>query len=115
MIFKTLSLLYPEFLRGRSDEDIKFTKRLWLQQLEGCRADCVEQTLNRVPDRFPSFAPKVGEFKQLMPKIERPKLQAVARSDYVPPARSEKVEKFRDELASLVGAKRITQDEGEEK
>ena len=110
VIFKQLSLIYSDFLRAKSDDDIKFMKRIWLQQLESCRADCVDQTLARVPDQFPSFAPKVGEFKAMMPKVERQKLQSVGRIDYEPKP-TEQSEKFRAELRTLVNAKKLNPDE----
>jgi len=82
-------------------------KRIWLQQLESCRADCVDQTLARVPDRFPSFAPKVGEFKAMLPRIKKPQLLAVVKHDYQPKD-TEASEKFRAELKRLVKAKKMT-------
>lgn len=116
MIFKTLSLIYPDFLRGKSDEDVKYAKRIWLNTLADCRADCVDQVLARVPDEFPSYAPKIGEFKQMMPRMEMRRLEIIdtRMGDHAwEPSHNEVNRKAREELLNLVGAKILPLEEGE--
>ena len=65
IIFKTLQLIYPEFLKGRNQEDVNLTKQIWLRSLSRYPVKQAMHVLDIVPDRFPSYCPKLGEFKAL--------------------------------------------------
>lgn len=81
LIFKTLDLVYPEFLKGKTEEDVKYTKRIWLQSLSRYESSMALQVLEQVPDRFPKFCPKLGEFKALC--HVRPEHKSFPRLEFV--------------------------------
>ncbi len=69
-LFGTLKLQYPTFLNGQPEIE---TKRIWFAHLQSYRIEHIEAAALLAPERFPRFAPTIGEFKKLLAEINTPK------------------------------------------
>jgi len=100
-VFATLHLIYPAFMKGMSEEEEQQARRLWLRALSSCSVKAVTAALDMTPDRFPSFCPKLGEFKSLCRLAPAPKDYSMLRLSDL--SRSEPTAKGQEAIAALKG------------
>jgi hypothetical protein len=62
-LFGYLKVAYPNFLKGQDEIP---AKRLWYVQLESYTGEQIKAALSLSIERYPTFAPTIGEFKSLL-------------------------------------------------
>jgi hypothetical protein len=68
-LFGSLKIQYPNFMKN---QDEALSKRMWHSQLDGFLVEHIEAAAVLCPDRYPSFAPTIGEFKALVREVNKP-------------------------------------------
>lgn len=71
-LFATIKVAYPNFMKNQN-QDIGSIKRMWLLHLGGYAREKIEEAAKLMVDRYPTFAPTLGEFKQLIAEINQAK------------------------------------------
>jgi hypothetical protein len=73
-LFATIKVAYPNFL---NNQDESTAKRMWMAHLNEYSDDLIERAAREMVNRYPTFAPTIGEFKKLIGElnIPRPELQ----------------------------------------
>ena len=104
-IFQIFSAIYPSWQRGKSEKQTNIAKRLWLRHLKSFEIFAIERALDEVVDLFPSFAPTLGEFKQLL--ITRPEHRLVEPLALPEPRDEKLAAASMKNIISLVGKKRV--------
>ena len=69
-LFATIKVAYPNFL---NNQDENMAKRMWLAHLTEYSDELIERAAREMVNRFPTFAPTLGEFKQLMGELNIPR------------------------------------------
>jgi hypothetical protein len=67
-LFGTLKLIYPNFLKGQPEAE---SKRIWMRFLGNYTVEHIQKAIDLLPDRFPSYPPTVGEFKEVLAEINK--------------------------------------------
>ena len=71
-LFATIKVAYPNFM-SKQNQDIGSIKRMWLLHLGGYAREKIEEAARLMVDRYPTFAPTLGEFKKLIAEINQAK------------------------------------------
>jgi len=65
-LFATIKVAYPHFLK---DQEETSTKRMWAAHLRGFSDERIETAAKDMVDKYPTFAPTLGEFKALLREL----------------------------------------------
>lgn len=68
-LFAVMKLAYPTFLKG---QDVDDAKRFWFTQLGAYDPARIREAMSAMTEIHPTFAPTIGEFKQLLKSGARP-------------------------------------------
>tara|TARA_R110000823_G_scaffold19561_2_gene60379 strand:- start:1768 stop:2166 length:399 start_codon:yes stop_codon:yes gene_type:complete len=73
-LFATIKVAYPNFL---NNQDESTAKRMWMAHMNEYSDDLIERAAREMVNRYPTFAPTIGEFKKLIGELNvpRPELQ----------------------------------------
>lgn len=69
-LFATMKIAYPNFLIGQDDDDLVVTKRMWHSHLISYSPSSIEKAARQMIDQFPTKAPTIGQFKQLIATVD---------------------------------------------
>ena len=106
LLFETFDLIYPGWMRNKSEEQIRAAKKLWLRHLGKCEVSMILQGIEQAPDRFKEFAPTMGQFKDAI--MVRPEHREVPRLELIASKNPDAYEKFKQAMAPLMGKKNET-------
>lgn len=101
-MFATIKVAYPNFLKNQN-QDIGSIKRMWMLHLGGYAREKIEQAAKLMVDRYPTFAPTLGEFKALISELNQAKPAhqeyiALPRPEADPSIASREIQKMREIL-----------------
>lgn len=97
--------LYPSFRITLEDSSLN-TRKMWEAHLREFPPEVIEKAATRMIDKHVTFAPTIGEFKQICKGVDGKPV--TPRIDYKPSMSGDIAERYLKKLQELTGAKSHT-------